>query len=197
MGNCLRGCNMDGEASEFTRLLDDAQRGDPRAAEALFPMVYEALRDLARRQMSQERDGHTLQPTALVHEAYMKLAGGAPVLYNGRAHFFRAAAEAMRRILIDHAKTRGRAKRGGKLKPEMLNDCDVAVKVNPDEILTIDEAICRLEKQDQTAAAVVRLRFYAGLTLEETAAGLGISVPTVGREWAFARAFLFRELAER
>jgi RNA polymerase sigma factor (TIGR02999 family) len=181
---------------QFTQLLDDAQHGDAQAASSLFLTVYDALRDLARRQMAAERHDHTLQPTALVHEAFMKLMGGASATYNDRTHFLRAAAEAMRRILIDHAKARGRAKRGGKIKPQVLHEFDVAVKANADEVLTIDEAICRLEEQDATAAAVVRLRFYGGLTLAETAAALGASVATIGREWAFARAYLFRELTD-
>lgn len=191
-----RASSFTGISVQFTQLLGDAQRGDARAASSLFSMVYDALRELARQQMARERGGHTLQPTALVHEAFVKLMGGAPVNYNDRTHFLRAAAEAMRRILIDHAKARGRAKRGGKIKPQALNEFDLAVKANADEILTIDEAICRLEQQDATAAAVVRLRFYGGLTLEETASALGASVATIGREWTFARAYLFRELAE-
>jgi RNA polymerase sigma factor (TIGR02999 family) len=187
---------MEGEGVQFTRLLEDARCGDTRAAEVLFPLVYQALRDLARQQMAHEREGHTLEPTALVHEAYLKLLDGTPVSYDGRAHFLRAAAEAMRRILIDHGKSKGRAKRGGKLKPQQLSECDVAVKAKSDEILTIEEAISRLEEQDATAAAVVRMRFYAGLSVEDVAAALGVSVATIGREWAFARAYLYRELAE-
>jgi RNA polymerase sigma factor (TIGR02999 family) len=187
---------MEAANLQFTRLLEDAQRGDRQAADALFPAVYETLRGLARQQMGGERKNHTLQATALVHEAYVKLVGGEHAHFNDRSHFFRAAAEAMRRILIDHAKANGRAKRGGKIKAQHLNECDVAVHADPDEILTIDEAICRLEQQDATAAAVVRMRFYAGLTLEEVALALGVSVPTVSREWTFARAYLFRELAE-
>ena len=187
---------MAGESVQFTQLLNDAQRGDAKAASLLFSMVYSTLRNLARRQMAGERDNHTLQPTALVHEAFVKLVGGATVNYNDRPHFLRAAAEAMRRILIDHAKARSRAKRGGKLKPEVLKDIHLAVQTNPDDILAIDEAICRLEQQDATAAAVVRLRFYGGLTLEQTAAALDASVATISREWAFARAYLFDQLTE-
>jgi len=188
---------MDGEFVEFTQLLDQAQAGDARAGSTLFSLVYDQLRQLARRQMNAERIDHTLQPTALVHEAYVKLMAGSPVTFNGRMHFFRAAAEAMRRILIDHAKARGRAKRGGKIKTLRLADCDVAVKADPDELLTIDEAICRLEQRDSMAAQVVRMRFYAGLSVQETADALDVSVATVSREWAYARACLFKDLAEQ
>jgi RNA polymerase sigma factor (TIGR02999 family) len=186
---------MGGEEAPITQLLSDAQKGDREAAEALFPIVYSALRELARRQMSTERKGHTLQPTALVHEAYLKLLGG-DVSYTGKEHFLRAAAEAMRRILIDHAKSRGRVKRGGKRKAVDLEDCHLAVTAPQEDLLSIDEAICRLEELDADSAAVVRLRFYIGLSLEEVADARGVSVSTIRRDWAYARAFLFRELTE-
>jgi RNA polymerase sigma factor (TIGR02999 family) len=185
-----------GEKSSLTQLLADAHAGVPGASDALFPAVYDSLRSLARQQLAGERIDHTLQPTALVNEAYIKLTGGSAVHFNDRAHFFRVAAEAMRRILIDHAKARGRSKRNGKLKVSLLETCEVAVKTDPEEMLTIDEAICRLEQLDPDAAAVVRLRFYVGLSLEEMAQTMNTSVSTVRREWAYARAYLFRELCD-
>lgn len=181
---------------EFSRLLSDAQTGDAEAASALFPLVYSTLRDLARNQLARERQNHTLQPTALVHEAFMKLAGRTLTPFEGQAHFLNAAADTMRLILIDHARTRGRAKRGGEVKITSLVDCDIAIHADSEQILIIDDVICRLSEQDPAAAQIVRMRFYAGLSLEEIAAALGVSVSTIQREWVFARAFLFRELTD-
>jgi RNA polymerase sigma factor (TIGR02999 family) len=186
---------MGGDESPITRLLYDAQQGDPEAAGTLFPIVYSALRALARRQMSGERKGHTLQPTALVHEAYLKLLGGG-IPFTGKEQFLRAAAEAMRRILIDHAKARTRIKRGGLRKEVVLEECHLAVDTEQEFLLSIDEAICRLEQLDANAAAVVRMRFYIGLTLEEVAEARDVSVSTIRRDWEYARAFLFRLLSE-
>jgi len=184
---------MGDEQPPITQLLIDAQQGDAKAAEALFPIVYSALRELARRQMGGERRWHTLQPTALVHETYLKLMGGS-MSFSGKEHFLRAAAEAMRRILIDHAKSRTRQKRGGKSKPVVLEDCHLAVTAENEDLLNIDEAICRLEGVDADAAGTVRMRFYIGLSLEEISQARGVSVSTIRREWAYARAFLFRSL---
>jgi RNA polymerase sigma factor (TIGR02999 family) len=185
---------MDGDEAQITRLLSEAQQGDSQAASELFPLVYSALRELARRQLNGERRGHTLQPTALVHEVYLKLLGGQHVSYNGREHFFRVAAEAMRRILIDHAKAKKRVKRGGGQKVVSLEDCQLAVETHHEDLLNIEEAICRLESMDANAAAVIRMRFYIGMSVEDVAAARGASVSTIRRECAYARAFLVRDL---
>ena len=156
--------------------------------------MYDQLRELARQRMAGERDGHTLQATALVHEVYLRLAGGAGAAWSSRTQFFFAAAEAMRRILIDHARARGQLKRGGGRRRVPLNVLDLAADEQIPEILALDEAILRLEQDAPGVAAVVRLRFYAGLSIDETAQTLGISRSTVKREWTYARARLFSEL---
>lgn len=162
-------------------------------AGSLLPVVYEELRQLARHRMSQENTGHTLQATALVHEVYLRLGD---LRFASRAHFFRTAAEAMRRILIEHARGKNRAKRGGGMKPMPLNVLDLAAAPDSDQILAFDEAIGRLESETPSAAAVVKLRFYAGLSVDETAEALGLSPRSVDREWAYARAWLFRVLGD-
>jgi RNA polymerase sigma factor (TIGR02999 family) len=177
-----------------SRLLSGARQGDFRAAAELLPLVYAELRKLARQRMAQERVGHTLQATALVHEAYLKLFGGNKEAWANQKQFFFAAAEAMRQILIDHARARAGLKRGGGKKRVPLSVVDLAGDEQIPEILALDEAISRLEKVSPDVAAVVRLRFYAGLSVEETAEALGISPRTVKREWTYARARLFREL---
>ena len=179
-----------------TRLLREVEAGKPQAADALLPLVYDQLRELARHRMAEERAGHTLQATALVHEAYLRLVGDRPAGWAGRAHFFHAAAEAMRRILIEHARGRGRVKRGGGAERQRvpLSVIDLAAENDSGEILDLDDAVCRLEQQSPDVAAVVRLRFYAGLTIEETAEALGISPQSVKRDWAYARAWLFHQL---
>lgn len=192
----------DPDPDTVTRVLADAAAGDSRAAGELLPMVYDQLRKIAQERMNQERVGHTLQATALVHEAYVRLVGSREVAWANRAHFFHAAAESMRRILIDHARSAARVKRGGDGSGKRpvhvpLNVVDLAAADNPDEIVAVDDAIRRLEESDATAASVVRLRFYAGLGVEETAAALGISERTVMREWSYAKAVLFRELEKR
>jgi RNA polymerase sigma factor (TIGR02999 family) len=179
---------------EVTRILRDAGDGNRQASEALLPLVYEELRKLAAVRMNAEREDHTLQATALVHEAYLRLVGGADLQWANRAHFFAAAAEAMRRILIEHARAKLGPKRGGGLGKLPIDVIDLAAMDDPEQILALDEAISRLEKEDAEAARVVRLRFYAGLSIEETAKALGTSASTVKREWSFARAFLFRVL---
>ncbi|MCC6678092.1 MAG: sigma-70 family RNA polymerase sigma factor [Phycisphaerales bacterium] len=178
-------------------VLDRINRGDPRATEYLLPLVYDQLCVIAQRAMNGERRDHTLQATALVNEAYLRLFGdGSEVSWSSRGHFFTAAAEAMRRILIEHARMRARVKRGGDTdgRPPVripLSAIDLAEAPDEHEILTFDEDIRRLEMQDAQAATIVRLRVFAGLTVQETALSLGISPSTVDRDWAFARAWLF------
>ena len=159
----------------------------------LIAQVYAQLRQLARRQMAQERNDHTLQTTALVHEAYIRLFGSGRPRFESRQHFFRAAAEAMRRILIEHARTRGAAKRGGRLERVPLDLVEVSVNLDRHDILCLDELITKLEQKNPDAASVVRLRFYAGLSVDETAEALGVNPRTVDRMWKFSRAWLFRE----
>lgn len=185
--------------SEVTRLLVRAGGGDRLAADALLPLVYEQLRAIARQRMAQERPGSTLQATALVHEAYLRLVGPREVAWMGRAHFYATAAEAIRRILIDHARQRAQVKRGGGRHRVPLNVVDLAVDADAHEILSVDEAISRLELQDPELGRVVRLRFFAGLSERETAEVLGVSDRSVRRAWALARAWLRKELddAER
>ena len=183
--------------NEITRILAGL-RGEnkPAALDRLLPLVYGELRALARAHLRSERSDHTLQATALVNEAYIRLLGGQDPPWNDRAHFFRAAAEAMRRILIEHARKRGRIKRGGDHVRVRISSIHLGVEQDPDEILALDEALRRLEEQDPRTADVVRLRFFAGLSVEETAKALEVSERTVKREWSFARAWLFNALRE-
>jgi RNA polymerase sigma factor (TIGR02999 family) len=175
--------------SDVTRILTEfADR--PNAADELLPLVYNELRAIAQSRMREERAGHTLQATALVHEAYLRLIGGAEPAWESRAHFFRVAAEAMRRILIDHARKKKSAKRGGERKQAPLEAVDLAQEQDPDEVLALDEALRSLEKEDERAAEIVKFRFFAGLSVEETALALDVSERTVMREWAYARARL-------
>ncbi len=183
------------QPSDVTRILSDLEAGHTRAASDLLPLVYAQLRKLAQLNMNQERAAHTLQATALVHEAYLRLIGDQNLGWDSRAHFFTAAAEAMRRILIEHARARKRIKRGGERERVPLSELDLAVEHDADEILAVDEAFRRLETEDPDAATVVRLRFFAGLSVAETASALGISERSVAREWAFARAWLASELS--
>ncbi len=186
----------DSEPSDITRLLEAAGGGDPRAAQELLPLVYDQLRKSAQLQMAGERPEHTLQATALVHEAYLRLVGSHQVTFESRAHFYVAAAEAMRRILIDHARKRARVKRGGDQKRISLSAAYLAEEAHAEEIVSVHEAIRRLEKRDRRMAEIVRLRFFAGLSVDETAQALGLSGRSVRREWALARAWLHRELSE-
>ena len=182
--------------NDLTRVLSAIEAGDPQAAEQLLPLVYDELRRLAAKRLAGEGPGHTLQPTALVHEAYLKLVGADPQQpWNGRVHFFAAAAEAMRRILIDHARRKHRARRGGGMKriePGDMDDIEmVAERGQADELLALDEALTQLAVADPRRAELVRLRYFAGLTLEQAAGLLGISRATADRHWAFARAWLY------
>ena len=164
-------------------------------AQELLPLVYHSLKELARQRMSFERPGHTLQATALVHEAYLRLVGK-NVRFAGRIQFYHAAAQAMRRILVEHARARGRVKRGGGARRVPINILDLAEEADHDEILALDEAIRRLEEHTPDIAAVVRLRFFAGLTVEQTAEALSMGRRSVDRAWAYARVWLYRELYE-
>ena len=183
-------------SGEVTRLLRAAATGERAAMEGLLPLVYDELLRIARSRMSGERCNHTLQATALVHEAYLRLLGDdvGPIDWNDRIHFYRAAAEAMRRILIDHARTRQRVKRGGENKRVAMDGVDIAEESNLEDVLALDAAICRLVERDPRAAEIVRLRYYGGLSVEDTAEALKLSPRTVKREWTFARAWLFEQL---
>jgi RNA polymerase sigma factor (TIGR02999 family) len=182
---------------EITRLMSEAAQGGHLAGEELFSRVYEELRSMAAHRMAAERQDHTLDATALVHEAYLRMMGNIDVRWTNRAHFFYAAAEAMRRILVEHARGKNRLKRGGGRRRD-LNGlegvADLVARSDPEEILAVDEAIGRLELENPEAAKVVRLRFYAGLSPDETAHAADLSPRTVYRLWAYARAWLFREL---
>lgn len=182
-----------------TRILTDIESGNPLAASELLPLVYDQLRKAAQLQMIGERADHTLSATALVHEAYLKLIGPRDVPWAGRGHFYAAAAQAMRQILLDHAKGRARLKRGGPVKRAVggidFEDLSELAVREPEEILSFDDALCRLEIESAQAAEVVRLRFFAGLTVDQTAQALGVSDRTVDRLWLYARAWLHRAIA--
>ena len=180
--------------SEVTCILDRAQLGDPKAADELLPLVYEELRKLAAAKMAHQTPGQTLQATALVHEAYLRLTGGARNEWQDRTHFFRAAAEAMRCILIENARRKSRWKRGGRLERVELEGLALAADTPPDTLLVVHEALERLTAEDAPKAEVVRLRFFIGLTNAEAAKVLGLSEPTVKRYWDFSRAWLLREI---
>src|SRR5215207_6981800 len=183
--------------SDVTRLIDAAGAGDPTAAAELLPLVYDELRKLAAVRLADEKPGQTLQPTALVHEAYLRLVGGpTPQDWNGRGHFFASAAEAMRRILVEAARRKGRARHGGGRARLDLDAVEPAAGEADDRLLAIDEALTLLAAEDPAAAEVVKLRFFAGLTAEHAADALGISLRTANNHWAFARAWLFRRLAQ-
>ena len=174
-------------------------QGDPQAAEALLPLVYDELRRLAAWRLAQERPGQTLQATALVHEAYLRLVGQADSRWDGRRHFFAAATEAMRRILIDNARRKQAVRHGGGLHRTTFESehLAIAADVPEDELLAVDEALDALAAHDARKAELVKLRYFVGFTLEETAAALDLSVRTAKRDWAYARAWLFREIARR
>ena len=169
--------------------------GDPEAEERLLPLVYEELRGMARAFMAKERPGQTLQPTALVHEAYIRLLGNGGASWDNRAHFFSAAAEAMRRILIDNARRRTALKRGGNQVQVTLGDVSDGETAHNEDLLAVNEALDRLEERDAEMARVVKLRYFAGLTVEETATALATSPRSVNRHWTAARAWLRRELS--
>ncbi len=184
--------------SEITRILNAVEQGDPRAADRLLPLVYEELRRLAAQRLVQEAPGQTLQATALVHEAYLRLVGGdEEPSWNGRAHFFAAAAEAMRRILVEKARRRKRVRHGGGRRRIDLDEGCALVRPPSDDLLAIDEALTRLAALNPVRAELVKLRFFAGLTMPEAAEVLGVSLATAERYWTFARTWLYAELSER
>ena len=184
--------------SEVTRILSAIEHGEPHAAEQLLPLVYDELRKLATQRLVAEKPGQTLQATALVHEAYLRLVDVKQVQqWHSRGHFFAAAAEAMRRILIDQARHKASAKAGGGRRRNDLSEIEPALAAPRLDMLALNEALEQLEKTDPRAAAVVKLRFFAGLTMDEAADTLGISPATAYRQWDYARAWLFNELSEQ
>ena len=183
--------------SKVTDILAAVKRGDPRAAEQLLPLVYDELRKLAAQRLAGEKPGQTLQATALVHEAYVRLVGGEPPHgWNGRGHFFAAAAEAMRRILLNRARDKKRVKRGGDRRRVDLDQLEIALETNDEQLIALDDALTQLAAEDAAAARLVNLRFFAGLTLKDTAASLGLSLRTAERQWAYARAWLYARLRQ-
>lgn len=181
--------------SEITAILSRIDSGEPNAASQLLPLVYEELRRLAIARMSEEKPGQTLQATALVHEAYLRLVGDPDRHWNGRAHFFGAAAEAMRRILVENARRKTSKKRGGDRARVTLEEGD-AIASNNEDLLALDEALARFEGQDPLAAKIVNLRYFAGLTMPQVAETLGISLRTAERNWTYAKSWLHAAVTE-
>ncbi len=180
--------------NEVTRLLQAINAGDEKSSEELLPLVYEELRKLAAAHMVREKPGQTLQPTALVHEAYLRLVGDAGAGWNSRGHFFGAAAQAMRRILVEQARRRGRLKRGGDRQRVELDDLPEKKDTENVDYVVLDEALRRMEKEDERMARVVMLRYFAGLSIEETAEAMDVSPMTVKRDWSCAKAWLYEEM---
>ena len=182
--------------TDVTRILNAISRGDAKALDRLLPVVYEELRLLAARKLSHELPGQTLQATALVHEAYLRLVGNEPQSWESRAHFFGAAAEAMRRILVENARRKRRIKRGGDRHRIELGEAVLSVGEAPDDLIALDEALAKLAAEDRQAFDLVRLRYFAGLTLQQAAELLGMPRRTADRNWAYARAWLYQEMSE-
>ena len=180
--------------TQVTQILQAIERGDPKAAEELLPLVYDELRKLAAWKMAHEPPGQTLQPTALVHEAWLRLGGADGQPWDNRGHFFGAAAEAMRRILIDNARRKNALRRGAGQTPENIEQLEIAAPASDDELLAVSEAVDKLAALDAPKAELVKLRYFVGLTLEESAAALGISEATAKRWWVHARAWLYAEV---
>ena len=182
---------------EFTHILERVEHGDPKAAAELLPVVYEELRRLAARKMANEAAGHTLQPTALVHEAWMRLGGSDAPTFQNRAHFFGAAAEAMRRILIEHARRRLAAKRGAGVEVVDLDGLEISSPLaDDDQLLAVNEALEKFAAVDEHKAELVKLSYFVGLNFEDAAAALGIAVPTAKQWWAYARSWLTVEMRD-
>ena len=183
------------ESTDITQLLDRASAGEAGAMERLLPLVYDELHRIARNKMRGEREGHTLQATALTHEAFLRLVDQSRVSWQGRAQFFAVAATTMRRILVDHARGRSRQKRGGDVEHLRLTLIeDVGAPEREEDVIALDDALTRLEREDEVKARIVELRFFGGLSVKEVAETLGLGVRTVERHWEFARAWLYREL---
>jgi len=180
--------------SDVTRILNAIEQGDARAADELLPLVYEELRLLAAQKLSHEPPGQTLQATALVHEAYIRLVGDEPQSWNSRGHFFCVVAEAMRRILIENARRKQKLKRGGDQHRIDLSDTDIATEKDINDLLSLDEALAKLAQEDPTKADLVKLRYFGGLTLEQASHVLKISRATASRYWSYVQAWLFHEI---
>jgi RNA polymerase sigma factor (TIGR02999 family) len=180
--------------SEASPLISAIRRGDPNAAEELLPQVYQELRNLAARKMAMQAAGHTLQPTALVHEAWLRLAGGEQAQFAGRTHFFAAAAEAMRHILIDCARRKRALRHGGGHARVDIDNVEIAALVNDEELLEIHDVLDKLAAEAPQKAELVKLRYFVGMTFEEAAEAMGISAATAKRHWAYARAWLYEEI---
>jgi RNA polymerase sigma factor (TIGR02999 family) len=180
---------------DVTRILEAMQRGEQKAADQLFELVYQELRGIAAFKMSQEREGHTLQPTALVHEAWLRLAKDGDLRFDGRAHFFTVAAEAMRRILIEAARRKRSLKRGGGAPQTELHEADLAEQARSEEMLAVDEALGVLAAKDPTAAELVKLRYFVGMRMPEAAAALGIPLRSAERLWTYAKAWLRQHIS--
>jgi RNA polymerase sigma factor (TIGR02999 family) len=184
--------------SDLTQILTRIEQNDPSAAAELLPLVYEELRRLAARELGKEAPGQTLQPTALVHEAYLRLVGsGEEPRWNHRGHFYAAAAEAMRRILIESARRKKQLRRGANAKRVHLDPASLSARDGRDDLLALDEALTRLEQVDERKASLVKLRYFGGLTMQESANAMEISLATAERDWSYARAWLLRVLAEQ
>ena len=183
--------------SDVTRILSAIEQGDPQAAEQLFPFVYDELRRLAAVKLTQENPGQTLQATALVHEVYLRLVDVAKVQrWDSRGHFFAAAAEAMRRILLNRARDKKRTKRGGERHRVDLDQLEIALDTSDEQLIALDAALTQLAVEDPDAARLVNLRFFAGLTLRDAAVSLGLSQRTAERQWSYARAWLYARLSQ-
>jgi len=180
--------------SDVTRILNAIEQGDGRAIDQLLPVVYQELRRLATQRLAREKPGQTLQATALVHEAYLRLVGAESQTWKGRTHFFAAAAEAMRRILIESARRKHRLKRGGNQQRVDVDEAEIVIEGPSEDLLALDEALARLEAADKTKAELVKLRYFAGLTLEQAADLLEISPTTAKRHWTYARAWLYKAI---
>ena len=180
--------------SNVTRILVAIEQGDAKAADELLPLVYEELRRLASHKMSQEQPGQTLQATALVHEAYIRLVGSENQQWSGRTHFFAAAAESMRRILIENARRKQRQKHGGGQHRVDLDDAEISIEEPSTNLIALDEALAKLAEEEKTVAELVKLRYFAGLTLSQAAEIIGVSRRTADRYWAYARAWLYQEI---
>jgi RNA polymerase sigma-70 factor, ECF subfamily len=188
---------MTPSSQNITRLLLDWRNGDQSALDRLMPLVYEELRRMANHYMRNERRGHTLQTSALVHEAYLRLVDHENIEWQNRAHFFGVAAQAMRRILVDHARTRNYQKRGGGAQQVSLDEAMTLAGDRAAELIALDDALRELAKMDERKSRVVELRYFGGLSLEETAEALSVSIPTVTRDWNTAKAWLMREISKK